>query len=75
MYTCEFNRHRIIVDPQSTKATYPNNVYQNNVVPVDPTLNKNDPRLFSYDCDLSKPQYTPDTISSFDNYLPTDTAR
>eukprot|EP01107_Rhizomastix_libera_P001785 TRINITY_DN12_c0_g1_i3.p1 TRINITY_DN12_c0_g1~~TRINITY_DN12_c0_g1_i3.p1 ORF type:complete len:2440 (-),score=653.16 TRINITY_DN12_c0_g1_i3:246-7565(-) len=74
MYVCEFNRKRPRVYPGNGVMTYPSNVYVNNVVPIDVTLEKNDDRLFNYACDTSKPMYTPDTISQFSgNYLKTET--
>ena len=73
LYTCLFNRQRIITRANSSVASNPANVVQNNVVPVDPTLTANDPRLTSFDCDPATPQYTPATISQFDNFLDTQT--
>lgn len=47
------------------------NVFTNNVVPVDPSLSADDPRLTSYDCQSNG--YSPANISQFNNYLPTQT--
>jgi hypothetical protein len=74
LYVCLFNRHRIFVDPTSDKFSYVANVYQNNIIPLFPWIDKYDPRLTNHDCDLSTPQYTPDTISQVDNLLVTDTS-
>lgn len=48
-------------------------MFWNNIVPVDPTLSASDPRLYSYDC--QSPGYSPNNISQFNNYLPTESAR
>ncbi|KAJ3426543.1 hypothetical protein M0812_26109 [Anaeramoeba flamelloides] len=75
IYTCNFNRHRVRVDPKGAKRSYLRNVYQNNMVPVDTTLTKHDAKLTSYDCSQVEEQYTDKTIHEFNNYLETDTAR
>mmetsp|Transcript_7748 Transcript_7748/g.12391 ORF Transcript_7748/g.12391 Transcript_7748/m.12391 type:complete len:1393 (-) Transcript_7748:698-4876(-) len=75
LYVCEFNRLRIRTDPTNPQATYPPNVLLNNIVPIDPTLNKTDPRLYEYSCDLSKGMYSPNNISKFNNLLQTETPR
>jgi hypothetical protein len=75
IYTCEFNRHRVRVDPTSTKISHVQNIYQNNIVPIDPTLDKYDPRLTNYACNLSKPQYGAENISQFPNFIATQTSR
>ncbi|KAH3766814.1 hypothetical protein Pelo_1308 [Pelomyxa schiedti] len=72
IYTCNFNRFRVSVDPDNAVQSFPKNVYINNIVPIDPTLEKNDPRLSSYDCDVSSHMYFPENISQFDNYLATE---
>eukprot|EP01107_Rhizomastix_libera_P001783 TRINITY_DN12_c0_g1_i1.p1 TRINITY_DN12_c0_g1~~TRINITY_DN12_c0_g1_i1.p1 ORF type:complete len:2397 (-),score=564.07 TRINITY_DN12_c0_g1_i1:64-7254(-) len=76
IYVCNFNRKRPRVNPANGVMSYPSNVYMNNVVPVDVSLSKQDSRLFNYDCDTSKPMYTPETISQYPgNYLKTDTSK
>lgn len=75
IYACEFNRYRIRVDPQTTRISYPDNVYINNVVPIDPSLTKYDTRLTNYPCNLAKGMYTPDNISQYDNIVLTETPR
>ncbi|KAJ5079220.1 hypothetical protein M0811_04241 [Anaeramoeba ignava] len=74
IYTCMFNRHRIKITGKS-KSSYVDNVYQNNVVPVIPSLTKYDDRLTNFDCSSVPDQYTPDNISSVDNRVYTDSAR
>jgi hypothetical protein len=69
IYVCEFNRMRIKIDPANPVQTYPPNVVVNNIVPIEASLEKNDPRLFSYDCDLSKSMYSPENISDFDTNI------
>ncbi len=63
------------MDPQNRVLTYLTNVVMNNVVPIDPTLEKNDPRLTDYNCSAASAPYSPTNISQFNNYLPTATAR
>eukprot|EP00033_Pygsuia_biforma_P000430 GCRY01000512.1.p1 GENE.GCRY01000512.1~~GCRY01000512.1.p1 ORF type:complete len:2633 (-),score=648.95 GCRY01000512.1:503-8401(-) len=74
MYTCLFNRRRVQVNPDAKLQTYPVNVYENNVVPVDHTLTTGDPRLTNYVC--GDTFYRPENISSFPmNYLETNSPR
>ena len=74
IYTCLFNRHRIVTQASSPLVHNPANVVQNNVVPVDPTLLTHDPRYTDYPCDADNGvQYTTESISSYDNYLETET--
>ena len=72
IYVCLFNQHRVRVSPYQTKYSYPNNVYQNNVVPVIPDLESDDERLTNFDCE-GKYQYSPKNISQVDNRVYTAT--
>jgi hypothetical protein len=74
IYVCEFNRYRVRSDPTNTVTAYPENVVQNNIVPIDPSLQDGDPRYTNYQCDLNTGQYDNNNISSFDNYLETATS-
>ena len=75
LYTCLFNRHRIVTRATNPVVYNPGNVVQNNVIPVDPTLLTHDSRYTDYPCDAENGvQYTPETISSYNNYLQTQTA-
>ncbi|NTU98874.1 hypothetical protein HGA64_02620, partial [Candidatus Falkowbacteria bacterium] len=70
IYSCLFNRSRAKVDPNNPNIVYPNNVYENNVVPIAPDLTKNDARLTSFDCNSL--YYDPATIHEFNNVVKTD---
>ena len=75
IYTCLFNRKRVATHAANPRVSNPANVVQNNVVPVDPTLTKTDKRLTQFACSGSNSvQYTPQTISQYDNYLQTSSA-
>lgn len=67
-------QYRIKMTVNQKVFAYPGNVYQNNIVPVDPTLSHSDSRLYSYDC-TGVNQYTPFNISQFDNIVSTPTVR
>ena len=60
IYTCLFNRKRAQYKKDCNKVYFPNNICQNNIVPVLVDLEKNDKRYTNYNCD--KEQYTPDNI-------------
>ena len=74
IYTCLFNQYRIKMTVNQQVYAYPANVYQNNIVPVDPTLTKTDSRLSSFDC-TNMYQYTEYNISQFNNIVSTPTVR
>ncbi len=74
IHTCLFNQHRVKLSPNQQRYAYLGNVYQNNIIPIIPDLEKNDPRLTSYDCSNVQ-QYTPETISQVDNVVATPTVR
>ena len=71
IYVCLFNQHRVKVKENQLIYSYPNNVYQNNVIPVIYDLETNDERLNQYVC--ADNQYTPKKISEFENRLYTST--
>jgi hypothetical protein len=75
IYTCKYNRKRIKVSPANPKFAHPKNVYVNNVVPIEPRLNRNDPDLRYHKCDLNEPMYGPLDISKVDNRVRTNSAR
>jgi len=54
--------------------TFPNNIFQNNIIPVNPLSNKTDPSLSNYNCDLTRGQATPQNISTYPNFLNTGDA-
>eukprot|EP01105_Mastigella_eilhardi_P019189 TRINITY_DN44_c0_g2_i1.p1 TRINITY_DN44_c0_g2~~TRINITY_DN44_c0_g2_i1.p1 ORF type:complete len:2522 (-),score=650.58 TRINITY_DN44_c0_g2_i1:100-7614(-) len=72
IYTCLFNRKWLQVPPNNKRVHYLTNVYENNVVPVPPTLTND--MVTNYDCSNST-QYTPNTISQFPNVVYTDSSR
>jgi hypothetical protein len=73
IYICQFNQHRIKVDPSTTtqKVTY-QNIYQNNIIPIYPEINDDDYR--NYDC-TNQYQYSPQNISLVDNRVRTNNDR
>ena len=74
IYTCLFNRHRIVTRADNPRVVNSANTVQNNVVPVDPTLTSDDSRYSAFPCaDYNGAQYTAETISQYDNYLETNT--
>jgi hypothetical protein len=72
-----FNRHRVKTHPkESSVAYFQDNVVQNNIVPIIPSLNKEDTRLYNYDCNVENTnQYSPYNISQVDNRVYTNSAR
>jgi len=74
IYVCEFIRHRIVTDPANPIVTFSNNIFQNNIIPVNPLSNKTDPSLSNYNCDLTRGQATPQNISTYPNFLNTGDA-
>ena len=75
-YVCMFNRHRVKVTPGQKKFAFLGNVYINNVVPILPDLQENDPRYKNYDCLKETPyQYSIYNISQVDNRVYTGNDR
>eukprot|EP00830_Metopus_es_P013292 TRINITY_DN3208_c0_g1_i5.p1 TRINITY_DN3208_c0_g1~~TRINITY_DN3208_c0_g1_i5.p1 ORF type:complete len:1569 (-),score=239.63 TRINITY_DN3208_c0_g1_i5:13-4719(-) len=74
IHTCLYNQHRVITKATQERYTFLSNVYQNNIIPIIPDLEKDDPRLTSYDCS-GVYQYSPTNISQVDNRLITPTIR
>jgi len=72
IYTCLFNRKRVKTHVDGQYNQYLTNVYENNVIPVPPSLSNND--LYNYQC-TGTTQYTPDNISQFPNMVYTDSPR
>ncbi len=70
IYACLFNRWRAKVDPQNGKIIYAPNVCRNNVIPILPELDKNDPDLTAYSCGME--YYIPEDIHKVDNVVRTD---
>eukprot|EP00767_Chilomastix_cuspidata_P001031 gnl/Chilomastix_cuspidata/1307.p1 GENE.gnl/Chilomastix_cuspidata/1307~~gnl/Chilomastix_cuspidata/1307.p1 ORF type:complete len:2521 (+),score=430.49 gnl/Chilomastix_cuspidata/1307:148-7563(+) len=70
MNICLFNRWFLRSNTSEDRMVYPFNVNVNNVIPIDPTLDKADDRLLSYEC--GDTYYLPSNISQADNYLETD---
>ena len=75
IYTCLFNQHRIKIQPGQQIYAFPDNVYQNNVVPIIPDLDSEDKRLTEYPCTEEIYQYSPTNISLVDNIVKTVTDR
>ena len=73
IYVCLFNNHRVKVTPYQNKFAYPNNVYQNNVIPIIPDLDSDDKRYKNYECPENQYQYSPQNISQIDNRIYTAT--
>ena len=73
IYICQFNQHRIKVNPQTNTqiVTFPS-IFQNNVIPVYPILDDKDYR--EYDC-TDVYQYSPSNISQADNRVKTNNDR
>jgi len=74
IYVCKYNQHRIKIKPKQDIYAYPTNVFQNNVVPVEPDLDENDYRYTNFNCDDFY-QYSPQNISLVDNRVYTGTSR
>ena len=76
IYVCKYNQHRVKVKPNQEKYTFLKNVYQNNVVPVLPDLEENDPRYTNFDCNGENGyQYSIYNISQADNRVYTGNDR
>jgi len=74
LYVCMYNQHRIRMKVDNSIFAFPNNVNQNNIVPILPDLTTGDPRLSSFDCQ-GKFQYSPTNISLVNNIVLTPTIR
>ena len=74
IHTCLFNQHRVKVLIGGQRYYYLANVVQNNIIPIIPDLDKNDPRLTNFDC-TNIYQYNEYNISMVDNVLVTPTIR
>ena len=74
IYVCLYNRKRPNFGPDTNKKYYTGNVNQNNIVPIIVSLDKNDKRLYNYDCQGE--QYTPDNLYTMEeNLLVTPTSK
>jgi hypothetical protein len=74
IYVCLYNRKRPDFGPDTNKKYYTGNVNQNNIVPIIVDLEKDDPRLESYNC--KGEQYTPENLYQLeDNLLVTPTSK
>ena len=74
IYVCLFNQHRVRITPYQSIFSYPNNVYQNNIIPIIPELDSDSAEYTNYDC-TNKYQYSPQNISQVDNIVYTSTNR
>jgi hypothetical protein len=75
IYVCLFNRNRVKMTPSNSVFYSLVNVVQNNIVPIIPDLDKNDVRLYNYNCNVSTNQYAYTDISKIDNQVYTSTIR
>ena len=72
-YVCEFNQHRIKIDPKTvSRIVTPKNIYQNNIIPIYPEMDDKD--YSEFDC-TNVYQYTSANISLADNRVRTNTNR
>jgi len=74
IHLCMFNQHRVKLGVNNQRFSYFSNVMQNNIIPIMPDLNKNDPRYTNFNCN-GYYQYSPDNISSVNNIVQTPTIR
>ena len=73
IYVCQFNQHRIKVDPKkNTQFILFRNIYQNNIIPIYPELD--DDNYKNYDCS-NQYQYNSTNISTVDNRIRTNNDR
>ena len=72
-YICQFNQHRIKVNPKTNtqKVTF-GNIFQNNVIPIYPENKDSD--YTNFDC-TNQYQYSPTNISLVDNRVKTSNDR
>ena len=74
IYICLFNRKRPEYTPNNGKSYHARNVVENNIVPIIVDLEKDDKRLYEYECNGN--DYTPDNLYTLeDNYLETPTSK
>ena len=74
IYVCLFNRKRPEYTPNNGKSYHARNVVENNIVPIIVDLEKDDKRLYGYECNGD--DYTPDNLYTLeDNYLETPTSK
>ena len=74
IYVCQFNQHRIKIDPKTNKQKVtPHNTYQNNIIPIYPELD--DKYYYEYNCDDNQYQYSPENISLADNRVKSNNDR
>lgn len=74
IYVCLYNQKRPQFNKKNTKKYAALNVNQNNVVPVLVNLEKDDPRLYSYEC--NQEQIEPDDLRNVEgNLLATPTSK
>ena len=73
IYVCQFNQHRIKVDPNnlSQLVTF-HNIFQNNIIPIYPDIKDED--YINYDCSDFY-QYTSENITQVDNRVKTNNDR
>eukprot|EP01022_Parablepharisma_sp_SALTPOND_P014384 TRINITY_DN1949_c0_g1_i5.p1 TRINITY_DN1949_c0_g1~~TRINITY_DN1949_c0_g1_i5.p1 ORF type:complete len:1905 (-),score=154.15 TRINITY_DN1949_c0_g1_i5:5307-11021(-) len=74
IHVCYYNQHRIKLSVDQQRYAYLLNVHQNNIIPIIPELERDDPRLTEFDCS-GVYQYSPYNISQVDNILETPTVR
>ena len=72
-YICQFNQHRIKVDPKTNRqlVTF-SNIFQNNIIPI--YEENKDSDYTDYDC-TNEYQYSPTNISNVDNRIKTNNDR
>ena len=72
VYACLFNQHRIKISPDQSIYAFPDNVYQNNIIPILTTegLAGSD-ALNNFNCSDDIYQYSPKNISLVDNIVQT----
>ena len=75
LYVCMFNRHRVKITPGQNKYAFLKNVYINNVIPILPDLQEDDPRYSQYECKEDDYQYSIYNISQVDNRVYTGNDR
>ena len=75
LYVCMFNRYRVKIKPGQSKFSFLKNVYINNVIPILPDLQENDPKYTNFQCKEEDPQYSIYNISQVDNRVYTGNDR
>ncbi|MCQ2817170.1 MAG: hypothetical protein MJ252_07885, partial [archaeon] len=69
IYACKYNQYRAKTWINNQRHYQLHNVIQNNIVPIIPDLEKDDPRLNHYNC--TEEQYSPENISEVNNVVET----